>query len=117
MPSATHVLPLALALLAGCRRGPEPEPEPEPLILHLDERPVLQGRVREAIASPATGEVYVELELASGARRWLVLDAAAAPRVYPGARVRVRSLARRSHVWVPALERDFPSLEYVAVLF
>lgn len=113
MHPPTRTLLVALALLGACA---EPEPPPESLTIHLDERPILRGRVREAIASPATAEVYVELELADGERRWVVLDASTGPRVYPGARLRVRSLARRSHVWVQEIARDFPSLEYVATL-
>jgi hypothetical protein len=106
-----RTLLVTLALLAGCSQD---EDEPEPLFVHLDERPRLHGRVREAIASPTTGEVYVELELSSGERRWLVLDASAGRHAYVGAPLRVRSLARRSHVWVGALEREFDSLDYVA---
>jgi hypothetical protein len=107
----TRTLLVALVMLAGCSEGAG---EPEPLIVHLDERLLLRGRVREAIASPTTGEVYVELELSGGERRWVVLDAGAGRHVHPGAPLRVRSLARRSHVWVPALEREFASLDYAA---
>ena len=91
------------------------------LHVELDERPVLVGDVVERIEA----ESYVYLRLS-------IVSDTAAPRVVPhaterwvaiegegpalGERVRVRSLARRSGVWEPTLERDFEALEYVAVI-
>lgn len=98
-------------LLAAC--SADPPVQPEVLRIHLDERPVLIGRVVEVIDSPRTGDVYLRLELLGGERRWVVLDGPA--RVAPlGRWIRVRSLAKRSNIWVAALERDFDVLEYVA---
>lgn len=114
MHPPTRAALLLAGLLAACTDASEPEPEP--LRIHFDERPVLLGRVRQAIASPTTGDLYVELERIDGERRWLVLDLEAGSRARPGAWIRVRSLARRSHVWAPALERDFASLDYAALL-
>jgi hypothetical protein len=108
--------PLAAVLvvsLAAC--SAEPPATPEVLRVHLDERPVLQGRVMEAIDSPLTGDVYLRLELRGGEQRWVVLDEPAGmARV--GEWIRVRSLAKRSHVWAAAIERDFAVLEYVALV-
>jgi hypothetical protein len=100
-------------LLAAC--SPDPPAQPEILRVHLDERPVLIGRVIEAIDSPRTGDVYLRLELLGGERRWVVLDAPAEG-VRLGEWIRVRSLAKRSDVWVAAIERDFDVLEYVAAM-
>jgi hypothetical protein len=108
--------PIAAALvtlLAAC--SAEPPATPELLLVHLDERPVLFGRVAEAIDSPLTGDVYLRLELLGGQQRWVVLDGQAdVARV--GAWIRVRSLAKRSNVWAAAIERDFTVLEYVALV-
>lgn len=103
----------ALAGLLACT--PDPPAQPEILPIHLDERPVLIGRVIEAIDSPSTGDVYLRLELLAGERRWVVLDTPP-----DGIRlaewIRVRSLAKRSDVWVAAIERDFDVLEVVALM-
>lgn len=109
-------LPVVAALaglLAAC--SADPPAEPEILRIHLDERPVLLGRVIEAIDSPVTGDIYLRLELVGGERRWVVLDAPA-DGTRLGEWIRVRSLAKRSDVWVAAIERDFAVLEYVALL-
>jgi hypothetical protein len=108
--------PLAAALatlLAACS-AESPAP-PEVLLVHLDERPVWLGRVVEAIDSPLTGDVYLRLELLGGDQRWVVLDEAPGS-VRVGEWIRVRSLAKRSHVWAAAIERDFATLEYAALL-
>lgn len=88
-------------------------------VIHLDEREVLRGHVVERLE----GQDYVYLRLAvthSGdegpplrVMRWIALDHSTAQL---GDRVRVRSLARRTRVWDPKLERDFEQLDYVAEL-
>jgi hypothetical protein len=45
--------------------------------------------------------------------RWVALEG---PAPQLGERIRVRSLARRTRVWDPKLERDFATLDYVARL-
>ena len=87
----------------------------------LDERAVLVGDVVEQLEGPSY--VYLRLSIVGdsahpvfcGGRtlRWVALEDRG---VALGQRVRVRSLARRSRVWEPALERDFESLDYVALL-
>jgi hypothetical protein len=106
--------PLAAALatlLAAC--SAEPPATPEVLLVHLDERPILHGRVVEAIHSPPTGDFYLRLELHDGGQRWVVIDHRSGG-AHVGEWIRVRSLAKRSHVWAAAIERDFDVLEYVA---
>lgn len=117
MPRFPHALVRAsvAALLAGC--SAEPPREPEILLVHLDERPVLLGRVVERIDSPRTSDVYLQLALSDhpSSRRWVVLEASATE-VQVGQWIRVRSLAKRSHVWAAAIQRDFEVLEYVATI-
>lgn len=112
-PSSARIAATLATLLAAC--SAEPPAPPEILLIHLDERPVLLGRVVEAIDSPLTGDVYLRLELLGGQQRWVVLDEPASlARV--GQWIRVRSLAKRSNVWASAIERDFAVLEYVALI-
>ena len=117
MPRFPHALVRAsvAALLAGC--SAESPSEPEILLVHLDDRPVLLGRVVERIDSPRTSDVYLQLALSDhpSSRRWVVLEASAAE-VQVGQLIRVRSLAKRSHVWAAAIQRDFEVLEYVATI-
>ncbi|MFV8749939.1 hypothetical protein ACNOYE_05280 [Nannocystaceae bacterium ST9] len=110
-PSPARPAALLAALLAAC--SADPPASPEVLVVHLDERPVLFGRVAEVLESPLTHDTYLRLELLGGEQRWVVLDSRpGATRV--GEWIRVRSLAKRSNVWAPAIERDFAVLEYVA---
>jgi hypothetical protein len=113
-----------LAFASGsCGPGPEravAETHAGPLWIELDERPVLVGDVVERVESESY--VYLRLSIISDSaapslsphsvERWVAIERDA-PSL--GERVRVRSLARRSSVWDPAIERDFEVLEYVAV--
>lgn len=88
--------------------------------MHLDERELLSGEVVERLA----GRDYIYLRLSvTRARgegkgpparglRWIALEHGDAEL---GEQVRVRSLARRSRVWDPLLERDFEHLDYAAL--
>lgn len=121
----TPTLWLLLALAGGsCSRAPEPPDDARsilPLRIELDERPVFVGDVVERIE--ADSYVYLRLSIVSDTatpelvphaiERWVAVEGEA-PAL--GERIRVRSLARRSGVWEPALERDFDALEYVAVI-
>lgn len=92
-----------------------------PLRVELDERSVLTGDVVERIETESY--VYLRLSIVSdtampellphATERWVAMEGVA-PALRD--RVRVRSLARRSNVWEPTLERDFAVLEYVAAL-
>ena len=92
-----------------------------PLRIELDERPVFVGDVVERI--DGGGYVYLRISIVSdtaapkllphATERWVAIEGEA-PAL--GERIRVRSLARRSGVWEPTLERDFEALEYVAVI-
>jgi hypothetical protein len=113
VPRELPVVAALAGLLAAC--SPDPQAPPEILRIHLDERPVLTGRVIEAIDSPRTADVYLRLELLGGERRWVVLDAPPGG-TRLGEWIRVRSLAKRSDVWVAAIERDFDVLEVVALM-
>jgi hypothetical protein len=121
-------LPLFFALLLpatlACTPASEPQPRAaaRPLKIQLDERVVLVGDVVERL--DAEDYVYLRLAIVSDSARqdpsraqrslrWVALDGRA-PSL--GERVRVRSLARRTRVWAPQLERDFETLEYVALL-
>ncbi len=121
-PSTAKLIPslsFALALASGSC-GPEPQAaRAQALAIELDERPVLVGEVVERVE--ARSYVYLRLAItrdgagpgsrAPAGERWVALDGEA-PAL--GERVRVRSLARRSAVWEPELEREFATLEYVA---
>ncbi|HVI01111.1 MAG TPA: hypothetical protein VM869_20475 [Enhygromyxa sp.] len=126
---APHALTPTISLLlalAGGSCGPVPEQPDDarpilPLRIELDERPVFVGDVVERIE--AESYVYLRLSIVSDTatpelvphaiERWVAVEGEA-PAL--GERIRVRSLARRSGVWEPALERDFDALEYVAVI-
>lgn len=92
----------------------------QPLAVELDERSVLVGDVVERL--DARDYVYLRLSIVHDSAapdqrahrqlRWVALDDERAPTL--GERVEVRSLARRTRVWEPALERDFEILDYVA---
>jgi hypothetical protein len=113
--------------MVACDVTPEPPaPRASPLRVELDERSVLVGDVVGRL--DADDYVYLRLAIVSdtaqadgsprgthAARplRWVALEGDA-PAL--GERVRVRSLARRSRVWEPALGRDFEHLDYVARL-
>ncbi len=111
---------------AGGSCGPSPEcadseAHASPLRIELDERPVLIGDVVERLE--AGSYVYLRLSIVSDSavpslvphavERWVAIEGET-PAL--GERVRVRSLARRSGVWDPGIERDFEVLEYVAVI-
>lgn len=110
---------------AGGSCGPAPQRADDAhqvsLRIELDERPVLVGDVIERI--DGGGYVYLRLSIVSdtatpklpphASERWVAIEGEA-PLL--GERVRVRSLARRSGVWEPTLERDFAALEYVALI-
>jgi hypothetical protein len=114
-----------LLAFAGGSCGPAPQRADDahqvPLRIELDERPVLVGDVVERI--DGGGYVYLRLSIVSdsaapqllphASERWVAIEGEA-PTL--GERVRVRSLARRSGVWEPTLERDFDALEYVALI-
>jgi hypothetical protein len=116
-PPIARLVGCALAAFA-CTPDPAPPTREVWLGIQLDERRVLVGDVVERL----DGEQYTYLRLAivsdSGVAprdrnllRWVALEGAA-PRL--GERIRVRSLARRTRVWEPRLERDFVGLDYVA---
>lgn len=116
-PPIARLAGLALAAFA-CTADPPPPTSEVWLGIQLDERTVLVGDVVERL----DGEQYTYLRLAivsdSGATpsehtqlRWVALEGAA-PQL--GDRIRVRSLARRTRVWEPKLERDFVAIDYVA---
>lgn len=117
LPSRTCLI--TCVLLLACT--PEPRASTAALRVAVDERPVLVGDVVERL----DGEHYVYLRLSivsdsaqPGRRprprqRWVALEVEPP---LPGERIRVRSLARRSRVWDPSLERDFTALDYVARL-
>jgi hypothetical protein len=118
-PPFALLVGLALAAFA-CTPDDPPTSEVSWLGIELDERTVLVGDVVERL----DGEPYTYLRLAivsdSGSTptdriqlRWVALEGRA-PEL--GERVRVRSLARRSRVWDPKLDRDFAALDYVARL-
>ena len=70
-----HAILLLAGLLAACSDARPPEPER--LIIHLDERPVLLGRVREAIAAVVREtDLKVLLLVASNSRAqvWSIPD-------------------------------------------
>jgi hypothetical protein len=111
---------LAGLLLAAFACTPDEAPPTREVWLgvQLDERSVLVGDVVERL----DGEQYTYLRLAivndnaapshdPTELRWVALEGAA-PQL--GERVRVRSLARRTRVWEPKLERDFVAIDYVA---
>jgi hypothetical protein len=108
-PPFARLVGLALAAFA-CTPDP-PASEVSWLGIELDERVVLVGDVVERL----DGEHYVYLRLAIDPTqlRWVALEGDA-PQL--GERIRVRSLARRTRVWEPALARDFEVLDYVARL-
>lgn len=111
----------ASACDSGAQASDGPAERPAPLRVELDERAVLVGEVVERLE----GEAYVYLRLS-------IIEDSAAPQLRPhtrlrwvavegeapglGARVHARSLAHRSRVWEPALERDFEEIDYVALL-
>jgi hypothetical protein len=118
-PPFARLVGLALAAFA-CSPDPAPAPSEVWLGIQLDERTVLVGDVVERL----DGEQYTYLRLvvvsdnAATSRdhnqlRWVALEG---PPPSLGERVRVRSLARRTRVWEPKLERDFMALDYVARL-
>jgi hypothetical protein len=117
---------LVLIALAVGSCGPEPErsvvrARAEPVQIELDERPVFVGDVVERVEAPSY--VYLRLSIISdtanpdvaphAVERWVALEGEAPPLAE---RIRVRSLARRSDVWDPGIERDFDVLEYVALI-
>lgn len=118
-PPIARLVGVALAAFA-CTPDPAPPTREVWIGIELDERTVLVGDVVERL----DGEQYTYLRLVivsdSGSPpgdrpqlRWVALEGAA-PSL--GERVRVRSLARRTRVWEPKLERDFAALDYVARL-
>ena len=119
-------LVLGLALTGpGCGRGGERSdrslPAAASLRIELDERPVWVAEVVERLDAPSYAYLRLAIvfdsadpELApKSVERWVAIDGAA-PRV--GARVRVRSLGRRRGVWERTVQREFDTLEYVAVI-
>jgi hypothetical protein len=112
-----HVRLLACALLLGC--SPDPRASTAALHVATTERPVLVGDVVERL--DGQHYVYLRLSIVSDSaqlgrrprprQRWVALEQHAPQ---PGERIRVRSLAQRSRVWDPSLERDFVQLDYVA---
>ena len=109
-PPFARIISLVLAAFA-CTPDDPPVSEVAWLGIEVDERAVLVGDVVERL----DGEHYVYLRLAIDRTepRWVALEGDA-PEL--GERIRVRSLARRSRVWEPQLERDFEVLDYVARL-
>lgn len=118
-PPFARLAGLALATFA-CTPDPAPPTREVWLGIQVDERTVLVGDVVERL----DGEQYTYLRLVivsdngatprdSSQLRWVALEGIA-PAL--GERVRVRSLARRTRVWEPKLERDFAALDYVARL-
>jgi hypothetical protein len=112
-PPIARLVGCALAAFA-CTPDPAPPTREVWLGIQLDERSVLVGDVVERL----DGEQYTYLRLVivsdsgvSNQLRWVALEGAA-PQL--GERIRVRSLARRTRVWEPRLERDFVGLDYVA---
>jgi hypothetical protein len=102
---------VGLVLTAFACTADLPASEVSWLGIELDERSVLVGDVVERL----DGEHYVYLRLAIERTelRWVALEGDS-PEL--GERIRVRSLARRTRVWEPKLERDFEVLDYVARL-
>jgi hypothetical protein len=118
-PPFARLTGLALAAFA-CTPEPAPPTREVWLGIQLDERSVLVGDVVERL----DGDQYTYLRLvivsdngatprAPSQLRWVALEGTP-PSL--GERVRVRSLARRTRVWEPKLERDFVALDYVARL-
>jgi hypothetical protein len=118
-PPFARLVGVALTAFA-CTPDPAPAPSEAWLGIQLDERTVLVGDVVERL----DGEQYTYLRLVvvsdNGATRsnpnqlrWVALEGTP-PSL--GERIRVRSLARRTRVWEPRLERDFMALDYVARL-
>lgn len=111
-PPFARLVGLALAAFA-CTPDPASSTSEVWLGIQLDERSVFVGDVVERL----DGEQYTYLRLAisseNGATRWVALEGTP-PSL--GERIRVRSLARRTRVWDPKLERDFAALDYVARL-
>jgi hypothetical protein len=111
-PPFARLVGVALAAFA-CTPDPAPSPSEVWLGIQVDERSVFVGDVVERL----DGEQYTYLRLAivtdPTQLRWVALEG---PAPQLGERVRVRSLARRTRVWDPKLERDFATLDYVARL-
>lgn len=125
-PPPALLAPLLVAAFISACDQPEPpaqrpaDPRSRPVRVHLDERELLSGKVVERLQ----GHDYVYLRLSvTRARvegkgpparglRWIALEHGDAQL---GEHVRVRSLARRTRVWDPLLERDFEHLDYAAL--
>ena len=124
-PPARLWAPICLMLIGACNSSPEPSPTPQRgarLSIQLDERRVMVGEIVERLE----GEDYVYLRLAlvyerpsrggppgPTPMRWVAIEGRA-PAL--GERIEVRSLAQRTRVWDPSIERDFEILDYVALL-
>ena len=128
LPCLALVSSVLLALTiygAACdsgARASEPSPRGAPVIaVELDERAVIVGEIVERLE--AEDYVYLRLSIVEDSaapeqpahtrQRWVAVETGAPPL---GARIRARSLAHRSRVWEPNLERDFEQLDYVALL-